>query len=252
MTVSGGTPQVLQLLFSRGVPRPLAELSSGSCAALSENHLISVYDSDSSPGWTLTAQARWPEAIAYDAHPWAALAPCNEGVVLLNMSVCDVSGLPVEVVMSLKMQQQRYTVPPPAATPTARFRISVDAGQLRVAAPWGTTRVLPIGAAYTVTAEAFQRHEDLTFSYLSVALRVAARAISDFGPLTTDDLLHRLHPAPTVANKQALNMSLTRLRRHPRILLERLADGRLTITQRPAAGHKVEPAPRGAVVGATS
>ncbi|MDX1886905.1 hypothetical protein [Mycolicibacterium sp. 120270] len=228
--MTDAAPHVLQLLLSRGVPRPLSGLSTGSCAVLSQENTISVFDSEAAD-WTLTAQARWPEDIALDSHPWAALAPHESGVVLLNMTACDISALPVEVRMSLEMQHQRYSpASTPASTLAPRFRVVTDSGQVRITAPTGTTRVLPIGAAYTVTEDAYRRHEELTFSYLSPSLRVVARAISLFGPLSTNDLLHRVYPAPTDKNKSALNMTLSRLRHHPRVNLDRLDDGRLTIT----------------------
>ena len=235
MTVAA-TPFVLELLLTRGVPRPLAELSTGSCAVLSEDHTIYVYDSQS-PEWTLTAAARWPEEIQLNSHPWAAVAPSAQtGVVLLNMATCDIYALPREVRMSLEMQYQRYAaVPPPSSDLSPRFRVVIDSGQLRVMAPSGHSRVLPIGVPFTVTAEAFRRHEWMTFSYLSPSLRVVAWAISQFGPLSTSDLLHRVYPAPTSNNKTALNMTLSRLRHHPRVSLARLEDGRLTITQAAAS-----------------
>lgn len=230
MTDATTAPIALQYLFSRGVPRPLSWQSTGSCAVISDDLLISVYDTATSPEWTLTAQARWPESAALDAHPWAALAPHNDGVVLLNMAACDVSALPPGVRMSLEMQQQQYApgAPPPAAL-APRFRIAAEPGQLRITAPAGTTRVVPIGAPYTVTADAYHRHEQATFAYLSPSLRVIARAISDFGPLSTSDLLHRVYPAPTAQHKAALKTTLSRLRNHSRVALTRLDDGRLTI-----------------------
>ncbi|MGD9622281.1 MAG: hypothetical protein AB7G47_19830 [Mycolicibacterium sp.] len=230
-TATAAAPMVLQLLLSRGVPQPLATLATGSCAALSDDHVLSVYDCEIAPAWTLTAAARWPETIMLDAHPWAALAPHNHGVILLNMATCDTSALPAGVRMSLDMQHQRYA---PAARPasalTPRFRVTTDSGELHIAAPSGSTRVLPIGPAFTVTADAYDRHEEQAFAFLSPSLRVAARAISDFGPLSTNDLLHRLYPTPTRADKAALHMSLSRLRHHPRVSLTRLDDGRLTIS----------------------
>jgi hypothetical protein len=232
MTVAG-TPLVLQLLFSRGVPRPLSELATGSCAVISEDHTISVYDS-SSPDWMLTANARWPEEIVLTSQPWAALAPtAPAGVVLLNMAVCDVRALPAEVRMSLEMQHQRYA-PLPASSPdlAPRFRVTVDPGQVRITAGPANTRVLAIGAPYTVTADAYRRHEVMTFSYLSPSLRLVARAISQFGPISTGDLLHRIYTAPSAQNKSALHVTLSRLRRNPQIHLSRLEDGRLTISNR--------------------
>lgn len=237
MTTTAATaaaPMVLQLLLSRGVPYPLANLTTGSCAALSGEHMLSVYDCEIAPAWTLAATARWPETSTLDAHPWAALAPHSHGVVLLNMTTCDLSALPAGVRMSLDMQLQRYApTARPAAALSPRFRVSADSGELRITAPSGSTRVLPIGPAFTVTPEAYDRHEEQTFAFLSPGLRVVARAISDFGPLSTNDLLHRLNPAPTRADKSALHMSLSRLRHHPRVSLSRLDDGRLTICPSP-------------------
>jgi hypothetical protein len=231
MTVAA-TPLVLQLLFSRGVPRPLSELATGSCAVISEDHTISVYDSGS-PDWMLTAHARWPEEIVLTSQPWAALAAAPTGVVLLNMAVCDVRTLPAEVRMSLEMQHQRYA-PLPSLPPdlAPRFRVTVDPGQVRITAGPANTRVLAIGAPYTVTTDAYRRHEMMTFSYLSPSLRLVARAISQFGPISTGDLLHRVYTAPSAQNKNALHVTLSRLRRHPQIRLNRLDDGRLTISTR--------------------
>jgi hypothetical protein len=239
MTVAA-TPLVLQLLFSRGVPRPLAELATGSCAVISEDHTISVYDSGL-PDWMLTAHARWPEEIVLTSQPWAALAPATPtGVVLLNMAVCDVRTLPAEVQMSLEMQHQRYAPllsSPPDLAP--RFRVTVDPGQVRITAGPANTRVLAIGPPYTVTADAYRRHEMMTFSYLSPSLRLVARAISQFGPISTGDLLHRVYAAPSAQNKNALHVTLSRLRHHSKIRLNRLDDGRLTISTR--AGSAVAP-----------
>lgn len=234
------TPQVLQLLLSRGVPLPLAGLSAGSCAVVSEDHRLSVFDS-AAPEWTLTAQARWPEIFTPNAHPWAALAPQSAGVVLLNMAACDISALPAGVRMSLDMQQQRHIPTPTRPAAGERFRVSLDSGELRITTPAGGVRALPIGAPYTVTPDAFRRHEEVTFSYLSPSLRVVAQAIAQFGPLATGELVHRVHPAPTDKNKAALNMSLTRLRRHPRVTLVRLDDGRLTITSSGAEQASLAP-----------
>lgn len=225
------TPQVLQLLLSRGVPRPLSAQTKGSCAILSDDRCITVYDSDAAD-WTLTAQARWPDELQFDAHPWAAIAPAaTGGVVLLNMMSCDLSGLPAEVRKSLLMQQQRYAADPlPASTLAPRYRVTLGSMQLHVSAPSGARRTVPVGgAAFTVSDDAYRRHEQLTFAYLPPSLRVVARALAEFGPLSTEDLLHRLYPAPTPANKSALAMRLSRLRSNPRIDLDRLPDQRLII-----------------------
>jgi len=235
------TPLVLQLLLTRGVPAPLDALSAGSAAIIGEDHSIAVFDS-AGPQWTLTAAARWPESVTANAHPWAALAPHSSGVLLLNMATCDVDALPAEVRMSLDMQRHRHG--PPTLAPAAaggRFRVVIDSGELRISAAAGGVRAVPIGAPYTVTADAYRRHEVTTFSYLSPSLRVVARAIAQFGPLSTNDLLHRVYPSPTDKNKAALNMTLSRLRQHPRISLDRLDDGRLTIT---AADDAAQPIAR--------
>lgn len=227
-------PTVLHLLFARGVPRPLAGLSAGSCAALSEDHRITVYDSQPSPEWALSAQARWPDEIDLDSHPWVALAPHSHGVILLNMRSCDVRALSEPVRMSLNMQHQQYSVATDPAALGPQFRVAADSGELRITSPAGHVRVFPIGAPYTVTAEAYRQHEEQTFSYLSPALRIVARAIADHGPLSTSDLLHRVFPAPTSENKKSLHVTLSRLRHHPRVTLERLGDDRLRIAH--AAG----------------
>lgn len=226
------TTAVLQLLLARGVPRPLAGLSAGSCAAISEDHRVTVYDSQPSPEWALTAQARWPDGIDLDSHPWVALAPHSHGVILLNMRTCDVRALPEPVRMSLTMQHQRYSVAADAPTLGPQFRVAADSGELRIISPAGHVRALPIGAPYTVTAEAFRQHEQQTFAYLSPALRFVARTIADHGPLSTNDLLHRVFPAPTSANKKSLHVTLSRLRQHPRVTLERLENDRLRIAHR--------------------
>ena len=147
------TPQVLQLLLSRGVPRPLSAQTKGSCAILSDDRCITVYDSDAAD-WTLTAQARWPDELQFDAHPWAAIAPAaTGGVVLLNMMSCDLSGLPAEVRKSLLMQQQRYAADPlPASTLAPRYRVTLGSMQLHVSAPSGARRTVPVGGAATVRA----------------------------------------------------------------------------------------------------
>lgn len=229
---TAGTPKVLQLLLSRGIPRPLSLLTSGSCAVISDTHTIAVHDSSDSPEWTLTAQARWPEEFQFSSHPWAAIAPAGSGgVVLLNMAVCDIGALPTDVRMSLLMQQQRYSPDPlPVSDLSPRYRVTLDSMQLFVAAATGAKRVIPVGAAFTVSDEAYRRHEQMTFSYLSPSLRIVARAISQFGPLSTNDLLHRVYPAPTANNKSALHVQLSRLRKDPRITLSRDADGRLMIS----------------------
>ncbi|MCT7373004.1 hypothetical protein [Mycolicibacterium llatzerense] len=227
--MTAATPMVLQLLFTRGVPRPLAGLEAGSCAAVSDDQTITVYDSQPSPDWSLTARARWSESIDLDAQPWVALAPHSHGVILLNMRTCNISALPEPVRMSLQMQHDRYSAIPLPTGTEPQFRIAVDAGALRITTPAGQTRALPIGAPFTVTAEAYRLHEQKTFAYLSPALRVVARTIDDHGPLSTSDLLHRVHPAPTNDNKKSLHVNLSRLRHHPRIQLGRDGEGRLTI-----------------------
>lgn len=224
--MSSQSPELLQRLLTRGVPAPLASLSSGSAAILAADHTITVFDSVGSQ-WTLQATARWLASSTSITHPWAVLAPHPSGLALLNMATCDVSALPEAVRMSLDMQRHRHAHA--ASAPEGRFRVLLHSHEAHITAPAGAVRVVPIGTPYTVTAEAYRRHEEVTFSFLSPSLRVAARTIAQFGPLSTEELLHRVYPTPSANNKAALNMTLTRLRKHPRVVLSRGEDGRLTV-----------------------
>lgn len=216
-------------LFERGVPEPLAGLSDGSCAALSNDDQITVYDSQVSPEWTLVARAHWPASIILDSHPWAALAPHNHGILLLNMTACDVSSLPEPVRMSLDIQHQRYASHSPSPVLGPQFRITVGAQQLRITASSGSTRALPIGAPFTVTEQAYRLHQQKTFAFLTPTLRKVARAIADYGPLSTHELLSRVYPGAGRKDLNNLHVQISRLRADDRITVTRLDDGRLTI-----------------------
>jgi len=221
--------QTLRLLLSNGIPDPLADFPDGTCAIIDDDRTITVYDGVPD-NWRLTAAASWPPEPRLSLCPWVALAPTDTGIVLLNLATTDIAPLPTPVQRSLEMQRNQHTVG--VARAQAPRRVHLRDGQVHICSPSGPIRAIPVGAPYTASQEAFERQQAHTFGFLSPALRIVARMISLYGPITTSDLLYRVYPNPSNKDRSTLHVTLSRLRGNPRVDLRRTPDGRLDISLR--------------------
>lgn len=219
---------ILRSVLLRGTPDPLAGLSMGTFAVIDDSARIVVYAPVQDHAWTLNAQGSWPAAGGDRGarHVWGAIAPANGGgVVLVNLSVVDISGLPDSVQWCLRLQNARHGM---RALGSARglSRVVLRDGVLTFT---GVERVVRIGAPYTATEEAYREQSDAAFEFLSPALQTVARVISRRGPISRVQLADTLYDRPSNGDRAALDVTLSRLRQHPRVCLERGVDGLLSI-----------------------
>lgn len=224
---------ILPTLIERGVPDPLADLETGTHAIIDSAADITVFNAHPDAAWTLTARARWPKDNRPARHVWAALAATAESgnVVLVNLSGVDITGLPDPVQWSLLGQNSRHGS---RAVTTGRGRPKVILRE-GVVTFTGSDRLVRIGQPFKITREVYEQLDANGFGFLSAALQTVARAIAASGPITRKALAAELYRKPTGADLNTLDMTLSRLRRHERICLERGRDGMYTIMARPPA-----------------
>lgn len=221
---------ILPTLIERGTPDPLADLDTGTHAIIDSSADITVFNAHPDSAWMLTARARWPHANRPARHVWAALAATAESghVVVVNLSGVDITGLPEPVQWSLLGQNSRHGS---RAVTTGRGRPKVVLRE-GVVTFTGSDRLVRIGPPFKITREVYEQLDATGFGFLSAALQTVARAIAAHGPLTRKALAATLYGKPTDAELNTLDMTLSRLRRHERICLERGRDGMYTISAR--------------------
>jgi hypothetical protein len=232
---------ILRWLLIDGTPDPLANLSVGTYAVIDDSARITVFAPLSDHAWTLSAQASWPGRRRAVRNVWAAIAPADSGgVVVVNMSAVDISGVPGAVQWCLRLQNARHGLR------ALRSMRGLSRAVLRdgVLTFTGLERVVRIGPPYTATAEAYREQADAAFEFLSPALQTVARVIAQQGPVSRVALAAELYDNPSDRDRSALEMTLSRLRQHPRVRLERGDDGLLTIA---LVGETAQPAGQDAV-----
>lgn len=215
-------------LIERGVPDPLADLETGTHAIIDSAAEITVFNAHPDSAWTLNARGRWPKDKRPARHVWAALAATAESgnVVLVNLSGVDITGLPEPVQWSLLGQNSRHGS---RAVTTGRGRPKVILRE-GVVTFTGSDRLVRIGQPFKITREVYEQLDATGFGFLSAALQTVARTIAARGPITRKALAAELYRKPTDSDLTALDMTLSRLRRHQRISLERGRDGMYTIS----------------------
>lgn len=224
----------LEPFLLTGAPDPLAEHVSGTHATVSRRGQIAVTDGSHRQPWTLVADARWPDRRRLYATPWVVAAlTADEDLLVLNLARVDRSGLPKAMVRSLELQAQQFCSTPlqqwaKTATTKARFTHDghIEVGGYRIAAP------TPLETNDGVFAAELAK----TFHDLSGKRRQIALLLQIHDGLTLDQLTnHFAGPdasgSARRAARAALHVELTRMRQHPRIALERNADGRYTISR---------------------
>lgn len=221
---------LLRRFFTDGTPAPLADLVTGTHAVIDEKLAVTVYGAHPDKAWTLTGTAVWSEISRRSNVVWAALAPCPRGLVLLNTVGVDFSHLSEGVQWSVRGQHARHGLKPlPSGAGKPRVVIRDDALTFS-----GFDRVLRIGAAYTASESAYLAQADTSYSFLSPALQTVALAIAERGPISRAGLATALYGrCPSDGERARLDMTLTRLRQHPRVGLERGVDGLYSIAARP-------------------
>lgn len=220
---------VLRKLLTEGTPDPLADLADGTHAIVDSTLSITVFGAHPDPAWTLTATASWPSARRAN-NVWAALAPTPRGLVLLNTTTVDISPLPAPVRWCLLAQHARHGL---RALPRTKNPHSAILRGDAIAFS-GTDRIVRIGPTYTATEDFYLEQASAAFDFLSPALQTVARILADRGPLTRKQLAAEVYGCPTAADRATLDVTLSRLRNHPRIDVTRAEDGRLTIAAAPA------------------
>jgi hypothetical protein len=217
---------ILRSLLLNGPPTPLGDLSLGTYAIIDESARITVFAALADHAWTLSANGSWPAQPRAAHNVWAVIAPADSGgEVLVNLSTVDISGLPDSVQWCLRLQNARHGL---RALPSSRgcSRAVLRDGALTFT---GLDRLVRIGAPYTATEDAYLDQADTSFEFLSPALQTVARVIAHIGPVARPALAAALYKEPSDRDRAALEMKLTRLRQHPRVRVERGADGLLTI-----------------------
>jgi hypothetical protein len=216
---------LLRRFFAEGTPDPLAELVTGTHAVIDESLALTVYGALSDRAWNLTGTAVWPSHPRRSGVVWAVLAPVARGLVLVNTAAVDFSHLAEGVQWSLRGQHARHgmkAIPGGAGKP--RVVIREDALTFS-----GSDRVLRIGAAYTASESAYLAQAGTSYSFLSRALQTVALVIAERGPISRAALVKAVYGRATDSERARLDMALTRLRKHPRVLLESGVDGFYTI-----------------------
>lgn len=231
--------QLLRSILGNGTPDPLANLEDGTHAIVDPTLSISVFGAHPDPSWTLTAKATWPQRRRAD-NVWAVLAPSARGLVLMNLNNVDISELSEPIRWCLLTQHARHGL---RALPRGKKKhTAIVRGD--ALAFTGTDRIVRIGTPYTATENAYVEQSTAAFHFLTPALQTVARIIADRGPVTRKDLAAYVYGTPTDADRAALDMTLSRLRQHERITLQKGADGRFTIAAtaaEPATDQAAEP-----------
>lgn len=217
---------LLRALLLKGPPDPLADLCTGTHAIIDSSSRTTVFSALPDNAWTSTAHASWPTSWRAARTVWAAIAPAeNDGVVVVNLSVVDISALPDPVQWCLRMQNARHGLRA-VGSAGGRPRAVLRNGVLTFT---GFDRIVRIGAPYTATQAAYLEQAEAAFEFLSPALQTVARVIAQCGPISRVALAAEVYGNPTNKDCAALEMTLTRLRQHPRVRLDRGVDGLLTI-----------------------
>lgn len=223
------TDDILRSILLRGAPDPLADLSIGTYAVINESARIAVHAPVQDHAWTLNAQGSWPADDPGRAirHVWGAIAPTTSGgVVLVNLSAVDISGLPEPIQWCLRLQNARHGVRA-LGSMKGLSRVVLREGVLTFT---GIERLVRIGPPYTASEDAYRQQAVAAFEFLSPALQAVARVISRRGPISRAELADALYGHPSSSDRAALDMSLSRIRQHPLVHLERGGDGLLSIS----------------------
>lgn len=217
---------LLRSLLLDGTPDPLSALDVGVYGVIDSSGRICVHAALPDSAWSLSAQCSWPAGRRVVGNVWAAIAPDHDGgVVVINLARVDISRLPESVQCCLRLQNARHGLrvsAPGRCSPQAVMREGVLTFT-------GLDRFVRIGAPYTATEAAYQEQAESAFEFLSPALQAVARVISVYGPLSRAEVASRVYEGPSDNDRSALEMTLSRLRRHPRVRLERGDDGLLSI-----------------------
>lgn len=221
---------LLRRFFTEGTPDPLAELTTGTHALIDESLALTVYGAHPDKAWKLTGTAVWPSKARRSTVVWAALAPTTRGgLVLLNTAAVDFSHLADGVQWSLRGQHARHGMKAlTVGSDKPRAVIREDALTFS-----GFDRVLRIGTPYTASESAYLQQSETSYSFLSPALQTVALAIAERGPISRAALAKAVYGRPSDSERARLDMSLTRLRKHPRVALESGPDGLYTIAISP-------------------
>ncbi|QNI09738.1 MULTISPECIES: hypothetical protein [Mycobacterium] len=152
---------------------------------------------------------------------------------MINLSKVDISRLPDPVQWCLRLQNARHGLRAPASAGRGEHQAVMRDGVLTFT---GLDRFVRVGAPYTASAAAYREQADAAFEFLSPALQAVARVIAVHGPISRADVAAQVYGGPSDSDRSALEMTLSRLRRHPRVRLERDSGGLLTVEVVECAG----------------
>ena len=144
--------------------------------------------------------------------------------MLLNTSAVNLAGLGDNVRWCVLAQHARHglrDLPKRGAC-----SVAISDGSLAFS---GVPGVVRIGVPYTTTEQSYRQQCEAAFGFLSPALRTVARLIAEHGPITRRQIAAHLDTGRTHARRDPLDMTLSRLRAHPKIHL-RTSPAGLTIT----------------------